>query len=144
MSRQILSSWKEISGHIQRGVRTAQRWEAELGMPVHRPASKERSAVVAFSDELDGWICRRLAGPEPLRQEDCNMSRLVWHTAELASQTRALQKQLRRSFETHKNRTALRIRPRTLMPASRTMGVVLPFRSKRRASRSNVTSGRSR
>jgi hypothetical protein len=128
MSRQILSSWKEISGHIQRGVRTAQRWEAELGMPVHRPASKERSAVVAFSDELDGWICRRLAGPEPLRQEDCNMSRLVWHTAELASQTRALQKQL----------------TRTLMPASRTMGVVLPFRSKRRASRSNVTSGRSR
>jgi len=25
-------------------------------MPVHRPALKDRSAVVAFSDELDRWI----------------------------------------------------------------------------------------
>ena len=54
MSRQILNGWKEISNHIERGVRTAQRWESLLGMPIHRPALKNRSAVVAFSDELDG------------------------------------------------------------------------------------------
>lgn len=58
MDRRILSGWKEIANHLQRGVRTAQRWEACLGMPVHRPAHKDRSAVVAFSDELDGWIAR--------------------------------------------------------------------------------------
>src|SRR6202161_4010685 len=58
MSRQILNGWKEISNHIERGVRTAQRWESLLGMPVHRPALKDRSAVVAFSDELEGWLSR--------------------------------------------------------------------------------------
>jgi hypothetical protein len=32
-------------------------------MPVHRPALKDRSAVVAFSDELDRWISR--TSPDP-------------------------------------------------------------------------------
>ena len=58
MSRKILNGWKQISNHIERGVRTAQRWEALLGMPVHRPAMKDRSAVVAFSDELEQWLTR--------------------------------------------------------------------------------------
>ncbi len=58
MEGKILNGWKEISAHIQRGVRTAQRWEAALGMPVHRPALKDRSAVVAFSAELDSWLVR--------------------------------------------------------------------------------------
>jgi hypothetical protein len=56
--RRILNGWKEISNHLERGVRTAQRWEALLGMPVHRPALKSRSAVVAFSDQLEGWLSR--------------------------------------------------------------------------------------
>jgi len=54
--RRILNSWKEISQHLGRGVRTAQRYEEKLGLPVHRPAGKERSAVVAFADEIDGWV----------------------------------------------------------------------------------------
>jgi hypothetical protein len=31
-----LDGWKEIASYIGRGVRSAQRWERELGMPVHR------------------------------------------------------------------------------------------------------------
>jgi hypothetical protein len=135
MSRQILNGWKEISEYIQRGVRTAQRWEALLGMPVHRPALKDRSAVVAFSDELDGWISRRSPDPDPLLRMHGNIGSLVWHTAELASQTRTLQEQLRRSLEAHKNRVASRIRPRTPIAASLTAGVMLPFRSRIRGSR---------
>src|SRR5271156_3296778 len=57
-NRRILNGWKQISQHIDRGVRTAQRWEALLGMPIHRPALKDRSAVVAFSDELEAWLSR--------------------------------------------------------------------------------------
>lgn len=57
-NRRILNGWKQISNHLDRGVRTAQRWEALLGMPVHRPALKDRSAVVAFSDELESWLSR--------------------------------------------------------------------------------------
>jgi hypothetical protein len=56
MGHHILNGWKEISSHIERGVRTAQRWELQFGMPVHRPASKRRTAVVAFADELDMWL----------------------------------------------------------------------------------------
>ena len=29
-----LTGWKEIAGYFDKGVRTAQRWEAELGLPV--------------------------------------------------------------------------------------------------------------
>ena len=128
MSRQILNGWKEISGYIHRGVRTAQRWETGRGLPVHRPALKDRNAVVAFSDELDAWISPGFPDPNPVHQLQANMNSLAWRTAELASQTRILQEQLRRSLETHKNRIALRIRTRTLAPANRTMGVMLPFR----------------
>jgi hypothetical protein len=58
MEGRILNGWKEISAHLARNVRTAQRWELQLGMPVHRPASKRRTAVVAFPDELDVWLTK--------------------------------------------------------------------------------------
>ena len=55
-SVEILNSWKEIAGYLNRGVRTVQRWEAELGMPVRRPRGRGRSAVLAVRSELDRWI----------------------------------------------------------------------------------------
>src|SRR5690349_4445174 len=55
-SARILNSWKEIASYLGRGVRTVQRYEEKLGLPVHRPAAKNRSAVVAFSDEIERWL----------------------------------------------------------------------------------------
>jgi hypothetical protein len=52
----VLRSWREIGNYLHRGVRTVQRWEFKLGMPVHRFGSTQRSAVVAFQHELDAWI----------------------------------------------------------------------------------------
>lgn len=52
----VLNSWKEIATYLGRGVRTVQRWEAELNLPVHRPRGRSRSAVVAFRQELDDWL----------------------------------------------------------------------------------------
>lgn len=52
----VLNSWKEIASYVGRGVRTVQRWESDLGMPVRRPRAKSRSAVVAMSDEIDRWL----------------------------------------------------------------------------------------
>jgi hypothetical protein len=127
MNRRILNGWKEISEHLRRGVRTTQRWEAQLGMPVHRPAQKDRSAVIAFSDELDRWLARRVPATDPLAQMQGDINSLIWHAAELTSQTRTLREQLRRSLESHKNRTGSRIRQRTVAPATRTVGVMLPF-----------------
>lgn len=52
----ILNSWKEISTYIGRGVRTVQRWEELYGLPVHRAAGRDRSAVYGLSDEIDAWL----------------------------------------------------------------------------------------
>ena len=57
--RRILNSWKEIATYLGRGVRTVQRWEAQLALPIHRPAGKDHSAVLAFSSELDHWLDSR-------------------------------------------------------------------------------------
>jgi hypothetical protein len=54
--RKVLHSWKDISNYMGYGVRTLQRYEGQRGLPVHRPAGKTRSAVLAFSDELDLWL----------------------------------------------------------------------------------------
>lgn len=51
----ILNGWKEIAAHLGRGVRTVQRWES-LGLPIRRPKRKDRSAVVAFAQEVDDWL----------------------------------------------------------------------------------------
>jgi predicted DNA-binding transcriptional regulator AlpA len=52
----ILHCWKEIAAYLSAGVRTAQRWESEFQLPVRRPRGSKRSAVLAFSSEIDTWI----------------------------------------------------------------------------------------
>ncbi|HEX5435374.1 MAG TPA: hypothetical protein VFY05_14135 [Candidatus Angelobacter sp.] len=58
MNAEVLNSWKEIAAYMGRGVRTVQRWEQELGLPVRRPRGKERSAVIALKPDLDRWLQR--------------------------------------------------------------------------------------
>jgi tetratricopeptide (TPR) repeat protein len=54
-NRQRLDSWKEIAVFFGRDERTVNRWEKELGLPVHRlPGTKGR--VYAYSDELSAWL----------------------------------------------------------------------------------------
>jgi len=55
-SHAILNSWKEIAGYLGRGVRTVQRWEQELQLPVHRIGKGKRSPVFATVHELKFWI----------------------------------------------------------------------------------------
>lgn len=54
--RHKLDSWKEISDYLNRDVRTVQRWEARLGLPIHRLDSSPRSRVFSFTDEIDRWM----------------------------------------------------------------------------------------
>jgi len=56
MNTEVLNSWKEIAAYLGRGVRTVQRWEQELGLPVRRPRGKERSAVIALKPDIDLWL----------------------------------------------------------------------------------------
>lgn len=56
MHPDLLNSWKEIAAYLGRGVRTVQRWEIELALPVHRPHQRSRSAVIASRSELNDWL----------------------------------------------------------------------------------------
>jgi len=53
---QVLNSWNEISRYLGRGVRTVQRWERELQLPVHRVGAGKRSPVYAVVSELKFWM----------------------------------------------------------------------------------------
>ena len=52
---EILTSWKEIATYLGKGVRTVQRWEHEMGLPVRRPPSGRKGIVLAHSEELEAW-----------------------------------------------------------------------------------------
>jgi CheY-like chemotaxis protein len=56
MSSSVLHSWKEIARYLGCGVRTVQRWEHDLGLPVRRPRGEIRSAVIALTADLDAWL----------------------------------------------------------------------------------------
>lgn len=60
---QVLTTWKEIAAYMGKGVRTVQRWEDELGLPVRRPG-EDRHIVLAFPAELDEWARRKPAVSE--------------------------------------------------------------------------------
>jgi CheY-like chemotaxis protein len=61
----LLNSWKEIAEFVGRTERTVQRWEKLYGLPVHRPAGRERSAVIALASEIEAWSARTSARGVP-------------------------------------------------------------------------------
>lgn len=105
MNPEVLNSWKEIAAYLGRGVRTVQRWEHELNLPVRRPRGKERSAVIALKSDLDQWLQKVPRGVLPaeapgdvhsaLRK---NTELLMVHTAQLMEQSRILHARLEQSL----------------------------------------------
>lgn len=68
-----LDSWKEISAFLGRDVRTCQRWEKELGLPIHRFDNSVRPRVFAYRDEIERWMREQssmlgLTGASPRRR----------------------------------------------------------------------------
>ncbi len=99
---EILHSWKEIANFLGKGVRTVQRWECSLGLPVLRCGSRTRDVVARRSD-LQAWISKvfvpveRLSGAAgcalELRQGRMKTRRLVHEEASLL---RDIEEQVRR------------------------------------------------
>lgn len=54
----MLSSWKEIAHYFGKGVRTVQRWEKTLALPIHRPPGAPSNVVLARTSDLDEWMHR--------------------------------------------------------------------------------------
>ena len=102
---EFLSGWKEIAAYLRKGVRTVQRYERHMGLPVRRPAGKEQGSVLATRAELDAWVraqpCRealQLKRPLPnistpafsaLKNGVANMRRLHEEMSQLREELRA-------------------------------------------------------
>ena len=63
-----LRSWKAIASYLGCSVRTARRWEADEGLPVHRLMHKSQGSVYAYPAELDDWLNRDERRSSPVRQ----------------------------------------------------------------------------
>ena len=57
-----LVGWKEVAEYLGTSPRTAQRWEQEKSLPVHRVPGSNGHSVFAESDELDRWFAS--GGPD--------------------------------------------------------------------------------
>jgi hypothetical protein len=57
--QKTLESWKQIAAFLDRSERTARRWEANEGLPVHRQGHQKHDTVFAFRHEIEGWNRRR-------------------------------------------------------------------------------------
>ena len=53
--QKTLESWKQIAAYLDRSERTARRWEASEGLPVHRREHEKQDTVFAFRHEIEAW-----------------------------------------------------------------------------------------
>ena len=68
-----LDSWKEIATYLSRSEKTARRWEASEGLPIHRLLHEKAGSVYAYTSELDAWRNERTATAAEQRSvSDCD------------------------------------------------------------------------
>jgi hypothetical protein len=105
----FLTGWKEIANYLGKGVRTVQRYERELRLPVRRPAGQTRGSVIATKAEIDAWVAA-----SPIREAFylprtiTNSAETIWASIEsgtaemqrLRDQMRALRVELRSTLAT--------------------------------------------
>ena len=53
---EYLSGWKDIANYLGKSVRTVQRYERHLGLPVHRLSRGFQGSVIAAKAEVDAWV----------------------------------------------------------------------------------------
>lgn len=62
----VLRSWKEVARYLGTSVRTAQRWERELELPVRRLSTQRGLSVISFRSDLDHWLLAAANRPRPI------------------------------------------------------------------------------
>jgi len=103
--QELLSGWKDIARHLGKGVRTVQRYERELGLPVRRPSGNRSGSVVATKPDLDSWLRSSATGQESLIRNtvtiqaylSSEMAKGRRDRADLQAQMRELRKELETS-----------------------------------------------
>lgn len=92
----VLTSWQAIARYLGKGIRTVQRWEDDLGLPIRRPNHGTTGVVFAMRDEIDSWIRShpRANGDE---HEHDDLEILTRELAELKQQNELLRARLERA-----------------------------------------------
>jgi hypothetical protein len=120
-----LCSWKEIANYMGKGVRTVQRYEAQFGLPIRRPAGKSRASVVATRAEIDAWVAA-----SPLRETH----RLLRSESRLDPELKAIRDGIREMHALREQMSALRKETRVslglLLSTARSVRVASEYRWK--------------
>ena len=61
MTPTVFSSWKEIAQFFGKSVRTVQRWERTLELPIIRPDNASGNIVLAKVADLEAWLLKPAA-----------------------------------------------------------------------------------
>jgi hypothetical protein len=102
--QELLSGWKDIARYLGKSVRTVQRYERELSLPVRRLSGKHRASVLAMKGDLDSWLELSAAPREPFTKTTLTIQKhLISEIAKGLRERAELQAQmaaLRRELET--------------------------------------------
>jgi hypothetical protein len=91
----ILSDWKTIASYLGKGVRTVQRWERDLALPVRRNRIDTKGILIAFVAEIDDWVRERQFRGRTVVFSESERNRLVLQSLEeLRAENQALRSQL--------------------------------------------------
>jgi hypothetical protein len=102
-----LSGWKQIASHLRCGVRTAQRWAAERGLPVQRIGHGPKPHLVAYPELINEWV--RNGGPVRLDASDSKA--LIAKSKKLRADSQVARRTLRDGVHLlHDNLSAFRDR----------------------------------
>jgi hypothetical protein len=90
---ELLTSWKEIAAYVGKGIRTVQRWEVELDLPIRRTHGKApKAGVMAMRTEIDAWLQARQIGGDAHVSD--RVKGLLRSVAELQLEVQDLRRQL--------------------------------------------------
>ena len=98
-SRKVLGSWKEIAAYLGKGVRTVQRWENDLGLPVRRPNGAAKGVVYAATDDLERWLAQRWGKRAASLKENGLLTEAMRASRELRHANQLLVDELVRNLE---------------------------------------------
>lgn len=117
---QVLSSWKEIAAFFGKGVRTVQRWEHELQLPVRRPHGSDKKIVLARTADLARWMGKQPAsGHQVALQESMErVQRMRDLLLSMQLQTERLQSNTTRFLENYSRLSTRDSNPRSHRRAS--------------------------
>jgi hypothetical protein len=91
----VLVEWKGIAKYLGKGVRTVQRWELQLGLPVRRVhPERPKARITAVAAEIDAWVkaCALQDGASSLPKPE--IEDLLQTISQLQSEIQELRRQL--------------------------------------------------